>query len=128
MKTVMLPGAERAPALGISMSMGSWMIGERRARRSDEVAALRAGLDIGLRLVDGAEMYGDGKSERLIGEVIRGQREEVFLVARSIPSMPHLALAWLLRHDDCTVIPKASKPPQRPRRSKCFEARNKDTP
>lgn len=81
MKSVTLPGGEQVPALG----MGSWMIGEQQARRGDEVAALHAGLDAGLRLIDTAEMYGDGESERLIGEVIRGRRDEVFLVSKVYP-------------------------------------------
>lgn len=81
MKTVGLPGGERVPALG----MGSWMMGEGIAARGDELAALRAGLDAGLRLIDTAEMYGDGESERLVGEALRGRRDEVFLVSKVYP-------------------------------------------
>ncbi|MEN3110728.1 aldo/keto reductase [Uliginosibacterium paludis] len=81
MKTVSLPGGERVPALG----MGSWMMGEVAANRAKELAALRAGLDAGLSLIDTAEMYGDGEAERLIGEAIEGRRDEVFLVSKVYP-------------------------------------------
>ncbi|MDO6386501.1 MULTISPECIES: aldo/keto reductase [unclassified Uliginosibacterium] len=81
MKTVTLPGGEAVPALG----MGSWMMGEVRANRARELAALQAGLDAGLSLIDTAEMYGDGESERLVGEAIRGRRDGVFLVSKVYP-------------------------------------------
>lgn len=81
MKTVCLPGDERVPALG----MGTWMMGEGLVARAEELAALRAGLDAGLRLIDTAEMYGDGEAERLVGEALRGRRDEVFLVSKVYP-------------------------------------------
>jgi aldehyde reductase len=81
MKMVSLPGGERVPALG----MGSWMMGEVPLNRDRELAALRAGLDAGLSLIDTAEMYGDGEAERLIGEAIEGRRDEVFLVSKVYP-------------------------------------------
>ena len=71
MKTVALPGGERVPALG----MGSWMLGDDRARRAEEIAALQCGIDLGMRLIDTAEMYGEGASEELVGEAIRGRRD-----------------------------------------------------
>jgi len=58
---------------------------EDRGRRDDEVAALRLGLDLGLNLIDTAEMYGDGDAEELVGEAIRGRRDEVFLVSKVLP-------------------------------------------
>jgi diketogulonate reductase-like aldo/keto reductase len=70
------------PALG----MGTWRFGERRQERTEELAALRRGLDLGMTLVDTAEMYGDGGSERVVGEAIAGRREEVFLVSKVLPS------------------------------------------
>jgi diketogulonate reductase-like aldo/keto reductase len=81
MKTVTLPGGERVPALG----MGTWNIGDHRNTRAEEVATLRLGLDLGLRLIDTAEMYGEGLSESLIGEAIAGRRDEVFLVSKVYP-------------------------------------------
>jgi aldehyde reductase len=81
MKTVTLPDGEQIPALG----MGTWMLGERRDRRSDEIAALQLGIDLGMTLIDTAEMYGDGASESLVGEAIRGQRGKVFLVSKVYP-------------------------------------------
>lgn len=77
--TVALPSGETIPALG----MGTWMMAEHPSRRADEVAALRAGLDLGLSLIDTAEMYG---SEELVGEAVRGRRDEVFLVSKVLPS------------------------------------------
>ncbi len=81
MKTILLPGGERVPALG----QGTWNMGDTRARRSQEIAALRRGLDLGLTLIDTAEMYGDGRSEQLIAEAIAGRRDEVYLVSKVLP-------------------------------------------
>ena len=63
------------------------MMGERPTQRTDELAALRTGIDLGLTLIDTAEMYADGEFERLVGEAIRGRREQVFLVSKLIPKM-----------------------------------------
>lgn len=81
MQTVLLPCGERVPALG----MGTWNIGDDRSRRTEEIATLRRGLDLGLRLIDTAEMYGEGLSEELVGEAIAGRRDEVFLVTKVYP-------------------------------------------
>ncbi|MFJ5383009.1 aldo/keto reductase, partial [Cupriavidus sp. CER94] len=76
-----LPGGERVPALG----MGTWNIGDHRATRAEEIATLQMGLDMGLRLVDTAEMYGEGQSESLIGEALAGRRDDAFLVSKVYP-------------------------------------------
>ncbi|AIT05230.1 aldo/keto reductase [Sphingomonas taxi] len=81
MKTIALPDGTHVPALG----QGSWMMAEDPARRADEIAALRAGIDLGLTLIDTAEMYADGESERLVGEAIAGSRDGVFLVSKAYP-------------------------------------------
>ncbi len=81
MKTVRLPGGEDVPALGL----GTWMMGDDPGRRAEEIAALRRGLDLGMTLIDTAEMYGEGASERLVGEAIAGRRDEVFLVSKVYP-------------------------------------------
>jgi diketogulonate reductase-like aldo/keto reductase len=81
MKTITLPDGTTLPALG----QGSWMVAEDPSRRTDEIAALRAGLDLGMTVIDTAEMYGDGAAEELVGEAIRGRREEVFLVSKAYP-------------------------------------------
>ena len=81
MKTVRLPSGETVPALGL----GTWMIGEDTCKRADEIAALRRGIDLGMTLIDTAEMYGEGASERLVGEAISGRRDEVFLVSKVYP-------------------------------------------
>jgi diketogulonate reductase-like aldo/keto reductase len=77
----MLPGGDAVPALG----QGTWHIGDSAGRRKAEIAALRHGLDLGLKLIDTAEMYGDGRSEELVGEAIDGRRDEVFLVSKVYP-------------------------------------------
>jgi len=81
MKTVRLPSGETVPALGL----GTWMMGDDPSRRVEEIAALRRGLDLGMTLVDTAEMYGEGASERLVGEAIAGRRDDVFLVSKVYP-------------------------------------------
>src|SRR6185369_12185772 len=81
MKTVRMPSGELVPALG----QGTWRMGEDPAVRGEEIASLRAGLDLGLRLVDTAEMYGEGRTESLVGEAIAGRRNEVFLVSKVYP-------------------------------------------
>jgi len=81
MKTIPLPNGEPVPALG----QGTWMMGERASARADEIASLRLGLDLGLTLIDTAEMYGDGRAESLIGEALAGRREEAFIVSKVYP-------------------------------------------
>jgi diketogulonate reductase-like aldo/keto reductase len=81
MKTIKFPDGTTVPALG----QGTWMMGEASGRRADEIAALRAGLDLGLALIDTAEMYADGEAERVVGEAIAGRRDEVFLVSKAYP-------------------------------------------
>lgn len=81
MKTVTLPDGEQVPALG----QGTWMMGERQDRRAAEIAALRAGVDLGMTLIDTAEMYGDGAAECLIREALGDRRDELFLVSKAYP-------------------------------------------
>lgn len=68
-----------------ALGQGTWGTGEHSASRSEEVAALKLGLDLGLTLIDTAEMYGDGRSEELIAEAIAGRRDEVYLVSKVYP-------------------------------------------
>lgn len=82
MKTVTFRDGCSVPALG----MGSWNMGDSNASRAEEIASLRAGLDAGLSVIDTAEMYGSGRSERLVGEAIDGQRHAVFLISKVLPS------------------------------------------
>ncbi len=81
MKTIQFPDGTTVPALG----QGTWMMGEASGRRADEIAALQAGLDLGLTLIDTAEMYADGEAERVVGEAIAGRRDQVFLVSKAYP-------------------------------------------
>ncbi|MGV9245237.1 aldo/keto reductase [Streptomyces sp. NPDC003710] len=80
-RTTALPAGEEIAALG----QGTWYLGEDPARREQEIAALRLGVDLGMTVVDTAEMYGDGAAEELVGEALRGRREEVFLVSKVLP-------------------------------------------
>jgi diketogulonate reductase-like aldo/keto reductase len=80
-RTTSLPSGERVPVLG----QGTWHLGEGRHPRVAEIEALRCGLDLGLTLLDTAEMYGDGTGERLVGEAIAGRRDETFLVSKVLP-------------------------------------------
>lgn len=75
------PCGASVPALG----QGTWNVGDDPARRDDEIATIRRGIDLGLTLIDTAEMYGDGRSESLVGEAIAGRRDEVFLVSKVYP-------------------------------------------
>jgi len=81
MKTINFPSGVAAPVLG----QGTWNMGEEAARRQDEVRALRMGLDLGMTLIDTAEMYGDGGAEEVVGEAIAGRRDEVYLVTKVFP-------------------------------------------
>ncbi|MFE9025583.1 aldo/keto reductase [Streptomyces iakyrus] len=80
-RTITLPAGEEIAALG----QGTWYLAEDPARREHEIAALRLGVDLGMTVVDTAEMYGDGAAEELVGEALRGRREEVFLVSKVLP-------------------------------------------
>ena len=81
-RMVGLPQGGSAPALG----MGSWHLAQGRHPVAEEENALRTGLSLGMTLIDTAEMYGSGASEEMIGRVIAGQREKVFLVSKVLPS------------------------------------------
>lgn len=76
-----LPSGKPVGPLG----QGTWAIGDSRSARAEEIAALKLGLDLGLVLIDTAEMYGDGRSEDLVGEAIAGRRDDVFLVSKVLP-------------------------------------------
>ncbi|MCD6077093.1 MAG: putative oxidoreductase [Ramlibacter sp.] len=78
---ITLPSGVGVPVLG----QGTWNVGDDPKRRMQEISALRRGIELGLTLVDTAEMYGDGRSESLVGEAIAGVRDEVFLVSKVYP-------------------------------------------
>lgn len=81
MKTVSLPDGARVPVLG----QGTWRMGENTRARKDEVAALRLGIELGMTLIDTAEMYGDGGAEKVVADAIDGQRDRVFVVTKVYP-------------------------------------------
>jgi diketogulonate reductase-like aldo/keto reductase len=81
MQTISLPDGTAVPRLG----QGTWMMGEDPSRRAGEIAALREGVDLGMTLIDTAEMYAQGQAERVVGEAIAGRRDAVFLVSKAYP-------------------------------------------
>jgi diketogulonate reductase-like aldo/keto reductase len=82
MRKLRLPMGDEIPVLG----QGTWRMGESATKRADEVAALQLGLDLGMTLIDTAEMYADGKSEEVVADAIAGKRDRVFLVTKVLPS------------------------------------------
>ncbi|MFA1281530.1 MAG: aldo/keto reductase [Enterobacterales bacterium] len=80
-KQVVFDGGVVLPAIG----QGTWYMGENPGHRRAEVSALRAGVDLGLTLIDTAEMYADGGAEEVVGEALNGLRERVFLVSKVYP-------------------------------------------
>ena len=80
-QTVLLATGEAIPALG----QGTWQMAEDTSRRTQEINALRLGLELGMTLIDTAEMYGEGAAEELVAEAIAGRRDEVFLVSKVYP-------------------------------------------
>ncbi|MGB6054169.1 MAG: aldo/keto reductase, partial [Burkholderiaceae bacterium] len=81
MRTTSLPDGEAVPVLG----QGTWYMGDDASARAVEIASLRLGLELGMTLIDTAEMYGDGAAEELVGEAIAGRRDRVFLVSKVLP-------------------------------------------
>jgi diketogulonate reductase-like aldo/keto reductase len=81
MKNIRLPSGETVPALGI----GTWYLGDNARLRADELATIRFALDSGIRLIDTAEMYGEGAAEELVGEAVAGRRSDAFIVSKVYP-------------------------------------------
>ncbi len=81
MKTIRFASGVEVPALG----QGTWNMGEQAARRQDEVRALQLGVDLGMTLIDTAEMYGEGGAEEVVGAAIAGRRDQVFVVSKVYP-------------------------------------------
>ncbi|WP_029912682.1 aldo/keto reductase [Pelobacter seleniigenes] len=80
-KTVILPDGTALPRLG----QGTWYMGDDSAAEAEEISTLRQGIDLGMTLIDTAEMYGNGRSEVLVGKAIKGIRDRVFLVSKVLP-------------------------------------------
>ena len=78
---VTLPGGERVPALG----QGTWHMGEARRRVAEEAAAVRLGIELGMTLIDTAEMYGNGRAEEMVAQAAEGLRDELFIVSKVYP-------------------------------------------
>ena len=81
MRTVRLPDGTEVPALG----QGTWHMGEQGRAAKDEVAALKLGIDLGMTLIDTAEMYGNGGAEEVVAEAAQGQRDKLFIVSKVYP-------------------------------------------
>src|ERR1700733_14933088 len=80
-RTIVLPSGEHIPVLG----QGTWHLAENPLNRTNEINALRLGIDLGMSLIDTAEMYSDGGAEGLGRAAINGRRDEVFLVSKVLP-------------------------------------------
>lgn len=81
MRTVRLPDGTEVPALG----QGTWHMGERSSAAKAEVAALKLGIELGMTLIDTAEMYGNGGAEEVVAEASAGQRDKLFIVSKVYP-------------------------------------------
>ncbi len=81
MQQVTLPSGEKVAALGL----GTWQMAEDRAKRADEIATIRLALDLGMTLLDTAEMYGEGRAEELLAEALPGRRDQAFIVSKVYP-------------------------------------------
>ena len=81
MRTVALPGGQTVPAIG----QGTWYMGERRADAQQEADALRLGVDLGMTLIDTAEMYANGGAEEVVASAVSGIRDRVFIVSKVLP-------------------------------------------
>src|SRR5262245_6083774 len=81
-RTTKLPSGEAVPVLG----QGTWHMGENSRRHAEEVAALKLGIDLGMTLIDTAEMYGSGGAETVVADAIQGQRDRIFIVSKVLPS------------------------------------------
>jgi diketogulonate reductase-like aldo/keto reductase len=81
MPEITLPNGERVPAYG----QGTWHMGETRTRFADEAAALKLGIDLGITLIDTAEMYGNGVAEEIVAEAAKGRRDKLFIVSKVLP-------------------------------------------
>jgi diketogulonate reductase-like aldo/keto reductase len=81
MRRVRLRTGEEIPALGV----GTWRMGERKSERAAEVRALKTALDLGLKLIDTAEMYGEGVAEEIVADAMEGRRDAVYLVSKVYP-------------------------------------------
>lgn len=81
MQQVTLPSGEKVAALGL----GTWQMAEDRSKRASEIATVRLALDLGMTLLDTAEMYGEGRAEELLAEALAGQRDRAFIVSKVYP-------------------------------------------
>lgn len=79
--TVMLPSGEAVPAFGL----GTWHMGEDPRRAADEAAAVRLGIELGMTLIDTAEMYGSGGAEEVVAQASAGLRDRLFIVSKVLP-------------------------------------------
>jgi diketogulonate reductase-like aldo/keto reductase len=81
LQQVSLPNGEKVPAYGL----GTWHMGESRGRRADEIAAVKLGVELGMTLIDTAEMYGNGAAEEIVAAATAGQRDRLFIVSKVLP-------------------------------------------
>src|SRR5437764_13567657 len=93
---VTLPNGERVPAFG----QGTWHMGDDRRRAAEETAALKLGIDLGMTLIDTAEMYGSGGAEEIVSDAAQGQRDRLIIVRKVLP--PNASQKVVI--DDCERV------------------------
>ena len=81
MRTVRLPSGDQVSAIG----QGTWYMGDRASEASREISSLQLGIDLGMTLIDTAEMYADGGAERIVAQAVAGRRDQVFIVSKVYP-------------------------------------------
>jgi diketogulonate reductase-like aldo/keto reductase len=81
MRTVTLKNGKKVPVLGL----GTWRMGERASERAAELSALKLGIDLGMRLIDTAEMYGEGNAETIVADAVAGRRDDFYVVSKVYP-------------------------------------------
>src|ERR1700709_1484556 len=81
MRTVKLHSGEKVSAVG----QGTWYMGDRKSEATREIAALQLGIDLGMTLIDTAEMYADGGAERIVAQAVAGRRDQTFIVSKVYP-------------------------------------------
>ncbi len=98
----MIPQVSLADGTGIpALGQGTWHMGESAARAADEAKILRAGIDLGMTLIDTAEMYANGAAERVVAQAIAGQRDKIFLVSKISPQ--NASASGVAKHCDASL-------------------------
>jgi diketogulonate reductase-like aldo/keto reductase len=117
MRTVALPDGERVPPLG----QGTWLMGANKSAHADEVGALRLGINLGMTLIDTAEMYGEGGAEKVVADAIEGQRDRVSLRTHfwQLIARAFYARLWRMSSNKCKLAGLRSSSVRSEERFRC---------